>query len=49
MAQGILRVLSDRPLALKLREKGFQRAASFTVKKQAEQTLRLYEELAGRF
>jgi glycosyltransferase involved in cell wall biosynthesis len=47
MARAILRVLSDRPLALKLREKGFQRAASFTVKKQAEQTLRLYEELIG--
>ena len=48
MARAILRVLSDRPFALELREKGFRRAASFTVKKQAEQTLRLYEELVGR-
>jgi len=45
MASAMLRVLSDNSLATERREKGLQRAATFTPKRQAERTLRLYEEL----
>jgi glycosyltransferase involved in cell wall biosynthesis len=48
MAQAICRVLSDRALAATLREAGLKRAASFTLRRQAEQTLAVYEELIGR-
>ena len=48
MAAAISRILSDPLLGATLREAGLKRAASFTLRKQAEQTLRVYEELIER-
>jgi glycosyltransferase involved in cell wall biosynthesis len=45
MAQAVLRLLSDNELAATMRRRGFERAASFSLKRQAEQTLAVYEEL----
>jgi glycosyltransferase involved in cell wall biosynthesis len=46
LAEAILRVLSDDKLAERLRRSGFERASQFTARRQAEETLRLYEEVA---
>lgn len=48
LAQAIEKVLSDAALSETLRNSGLQRAAQFTAKRQAEMTLRLYEEVARK-
>ncbi len=45
MADAVLRVLKKRELASAMRRKGLARAREFPVERQAEETLRLYEEL----
>ena len=45
IARAVLRVLSDHALACELRRKGKERAAMFSLKRQGEETLRVYEEI----
>jgi glycosyltransferase involved in cell wall biosynthesis len=45
IADAATRLLSDSVLAGQMREKGHKRAALFTVKRQGEETMRLYESL----
>jgi glycosyltransferase involved in cell wall biosynthesis len=44
-ARAIGRLLADEQLSGQMRQRGFARAAQFTVNNQAEQTLRVYEKL----
>jgi glycosyltransferase involved in cell wall biosynthesis len=45
LSEAIEQVLTDRPLAQELRQRGLDRARRFTWQRTAEQTLRVYQGL----
>lgn len=45
LADGICRILTDAALSKSLREKGLERAKSFTWKRTAEETIKLYQRI----
>jgi glycosyltransferase involved in cell wall biosynthesis len=45
-AAAILRLLSDEPLVARLREEGFETSREHSLKRQARDTLRLFDEIA---
>jgi glycosyltransferase involved in cell wall biosynthesis len=48
LAVQIVRVVTDSTQANRLRERGIERAAQFTNRRRAAETVAIYEEVAGR-